>query len=733
MKNNNNTKLMTGILMIVFVAMFMIIAGRFIYIQAKGEIDGVSLKEWAEEQRKSSYVLKASRGKIFDAKGMPLAADRLTYRMYAIIDEDFSRGAKEKKHVDDVEGTAEALAPILETDEAFLIEQIENGKEKGSFQVEFGKVGRELSQKTKVAIEELKLPGIQFDEEPVRYYPNGVFASHIIGFAQKNNETEELHGVTGIEKDLDELLSGKNGEVSYQRDLYNKKLLDPDEVVQKPLDGHDVYLTIEQKIQTLLDDAMTEVESTYEPERITAVVMNAKTGEIVAMSNRPSYDPNYPADVENWYNDVISSPFEPGSTVKMFTWAAAIDAGVYEGSELFKSGRYQINQRIEPIGDHNQGEGWGTISYDEGFARSSNVAASKLVWEELGPEKFLEYLEAFDFDKKTSIDLPGEIPGRILYNWPLEKITTSFGQGSTMTPIQQIKAASAFANGGKMLQPYVIDKIVDPNTGEIIEEKEPKVVGEPISEQTAAEVIDLLDLVVNSEEGTGQMYQLDSYSAIGKTGTAEIPDPKGETAYLTGKNNYVFSFLGMAPKDDPELIMHISVKQPKLDDGESGSAPVSYIFRNVMENGLHYLNIEPDQEENQEAQVVKLPNLINENVEQVYQLLTEQGLRVSIVGKGERIQEASARQGTELLINDRLILITEEPTMPDVTGWSYREILLFAEMLDMKLETIGNGYVVKQSVEEGMELKENDYLAVELLPPTEKPKPEEEKKEERQE
>src|SRR5699024_4482014 len=232
---------------------------------------------------------------------------------------------------------------------------------------------------------------------------------------------------------------------------YGVKLLDPNEIIQTPKDGADIYLTIDQKIQTLVEDSLTEIEKTYNPKRMSAIVMDPKTGEIVAMSNRPSYNPNSPIDVENWYNDAISTPFEPGSTVKMFTWAAAIDAGVYNGDDTYKSGSYQINESIpNKINDHNNGEGWGTITYDEGFVRSSNVATAKLVWEKLGSETYYDYLQAFGFEEKSGIDLPGEVPGKILYNWPSEKVTTGFGQGSTMTPIQQIKAASAITNKGKM-------------------------------------------------------------------------------------------------------------------------------------------------------------------------------------------------------------------------------------------------------------------------------------------
>lgn len=710
---------MAGIFMFIFLAIFLIILGRFIYIQTSKTVHGISLEEWAKEKRNSTYYLNAERGKIFDQNGMTLAYDRASFRMYAIVDETYVSSANEPLYVTDPKDVAHKLAPLLGADENYIFERIQNGKDQGLFQVEFGNYGKNLTQNEKNDIEQLNLRGIQFEQEAIRHYPNGIFASHILGFARKealDDHNEEIIGITGIEKEMNDYLKGEDGYISFQRDRFNRKLLNPEEVIKKPENGYDIFLTIDQKIQTLLEDVMNEVEDNYNPEKITAVLVHAKSGEVLAMSNRPSYNPNNPVDVKNWYNDVISTPFEPGSTMKMFTWAAAIDAGVYDGNEKFKSGTYQINPRIEPINDHRR-EGWGSITFDEGFARSSNVAAAKLVWEKIGPDQYFEYLQAFDFDKKTEIDLPGEIHGKILYNWPLEKLTTGFGQGSTLTPIQQVKAATAIANGGKMMKPYVIQKIVDPNTNEIIEEKEPMIIGEPISEQTADEMLHLLDLVVNSKNGTGKKYQLENYTVIGKTGTAEIPDPDG-MGYLRGNNQYIYSFLGMAPKDDPELIMYVSVTQPKLSTHETGTDPVSYIFKNVMENGLHYLNISPDKEDLNPIQTIELPDYENRKPKDFAKELSKKGLRVTIVGDGENVVQSSVKTGEEILTNDHLILITDQPKMPNIIGWSLRDVTKLADLLDLHVEYIGNGYVILQSIEEGSPLHPRDYLGIELSPPS---------------
>lgn len=705
---------MAGVLILIFVGTFLLITGRFLYIQAVGEVDGVSLEEWAKEKRTASYSLPAERGKIYDANGMTLAYDRPTFKIYAILDEAYTGDSDDLKHVKDPEKTAASLAPLLDMDEKEIFQRLNDGIKSDKFQVEFGKAGKQLSQETKDEITKLNIPGINFEKEAIRYYPNGMFASHIIGFAQK--EDGEIKGIAGIENEMDKLLSGQDGHISYQRDKYNKKLLDPDEVIQQPKNGVNIHLTIDQKIQTLLEDVLTQVDEKYEPKSITAVVMDPKTGEIVAMSNRPSYNPNNPTDVKNWYNDAISAPIEPGSTMKMFTWAAAIEEGLYDGDEAFKSGKFKINEKIPAINDHNGGEGWGSISFNEGFARSSNVAAAILAWEKLGSEKYLEYLKEFDFDKKTDVDLPSEAVGEILYNWPLEKITTSFGQGSTLTPIQQLKAATAIANDGKMLQPYVVKKVMNTDTDEVIEEKSPKVVGKPISPETSEQVLDLLESVVKSKEGTGKMYKLDDYSVAGKTGTSQIPNPDGP-GYLAGNGNHIYSFLGMAPKEDPTLMMYVSVTQPDLEteDGYvAGSTPVSFIFKNVMENSLHYLDIDPDQDSNDPVDRIKIPELIGTNTAETKKMLAQKGLQVTVAGSGQEIVDASAEKGSQLLQNDRIILLTDKPAMPDIIGWSQRDVLQLADLLELKVEIMGSGYVVKQSIKKDKPIKKHDYLGVEL-------------------
>ena len=725
MERKANSIKMIIFFFVIFLVLFIAVTGRFLYIQAKGEVNDVSLENWAADQRKVSYPLKAERGKIYDNAGVMLAYDRPVFRIYAVVDSSYSQYKDETLHVDNPKETANKLAKYLDIDAKEVEEKLTKvlkknedlSEDERQFQIEFGSKGKNISQTTKNEIDKENIPGIYFMEDSTRYYPNGTFASHIIGFARPDEKTKEnkITGIVGMEKVKNEILEGKDGHLSFERDKFNKKPLNSKEIISEPEDGNDIYLTIDQKIQTLLEDVLSDVVEIYEPERITATIMNPKTGEVIAMSNRPSYNPNQPDEVDNWYNDVISTPVEPGSTVKMFTWAAAIESGVYDGTETFESGSYQIDDKGRAINDHNQGRGWGKITYDEGFRRSSNVATAKLVWEKLTPDTYMKYLKAFDFDKKTEIDLPSENKGKIMFNYPIEKVTTGFGQGSTMTPIQQLKAATAIANNGKMMKPYVIKKIINPSTEEVVEENKPSTVSEPISKETANHVLKLLGDVVNGEGGTGKSFQINDYSVAGKTGTAQIPDPEG--GYLKGKENYLFSFLGMAPKNNPELMMHVSVTQPKLTDTQVGSDLTSLIFTRVMSNSLKYLNIEPDKTNEGEIEAIAMPKVLDEKTKDVEKKLKQLNIHYKLIGDGDKIIASTVSESTELLRNNTVMLITSQPTMPDLTGWSKREVLELGQILDIPIEAKGDGFVTKQNIKVSEKITKQTKLKIELSKP----------------
>lgn len=706
MRKHKHTHRGAAICFGIFSLLFFILFGRFVYLQATGVADGQVLAVEAQKRYLKKQVLEAKRGTILDRRGKVIAEDIPSYTIAAILDPDMP------EHVTDPEETARKLAPLLNMDVA----DVERILKKDAKQVEFGPNGRSISQTVKKQIEALKLPGIIFLRDSKRFYPNGTFASYVVGYAQKDEATNEVEGKMGIEKQFNEQLKEKDGYVVYEGDQQGFKLPHADEQIVPPQNGKNIYLTIDQNIQTFLEDAMNTVEKQYTPKKMIAIVADPKTGAILAMSTRPSFDPNK-RNIENYFNDAIAYPYEPGSTMKIFTLAAAVNEGVFQPNETYQSGSYQIgNHRIR---DHNK-VGWGKITFLEGVQRSSNVAFAKIVREKLGEDRLLQYLHRFHFHEPTGIELPGEKSGNILYRYPIEKVTTGFGQGTSVTPIQQIQAATAIANGGKMMQPYVVDRIVDPDTGKTVAKHEPKVVDTPISKETAEKVLDILETVVTSEKGTGRPYQIEGYRVAGKTGTAQIPDPKG--GYLTGHQNYIFSFLGMAPRENPRLIMYVAVQQPNISYTETGAVPVSMIFNSVMKSSLQYLNIQPTvgKKSERKEKSISLPSYVGQSVEQATASLKKQGLHVTVIGKGTKVHAQFPQAGEHVVAPDRVLLQTDgNAIMPDLTGWSLRDAMKLAELLQLKPSFIGSGYVFRQNIAPGSVVKKNDYMIVELAKPSE--------------
>ncbi|MDM5198771.1 penicillin-binding protein [Fictibacillus enclensis] len=693
-----------GAILAVFILLFFVLMGRFFYIAYTKNIENVDLVAYAEKKWTRYQTLDANRGTIYDHRGQPLAEDIPSYTLYAVLDKKFP-------HIKDPEKTAEQLAPILDREPDEIEETLSKPKR---FEVQVPG-GRQLSHSKKEKIDKLKIDGLEFKEETKRYYPNQTFAPYVLGYTNETGQNE-ITGALGLEKTLDKYLKETNGSLSFKSDTKGVKLPDPKEKVKKPKNGSNVYLTLDEKIQLVLEQAMTKADKKYNPEKIIGIVADPKTGKILAMSNRPAFNPNK-RDIKDFTNRAISDPYEPGSTMKIFTLAAAIEEGVYNGNETYKSGQYKIPHN-RPISDHNK-VGWGTITFNEGVQNSSNVLFSKLAREKLGYDRLLNYLKKFGLDKPTGIDLPNEKSGRILYNYEIEKLTTAFGQGTTVTPIQQIQAATAIANGGKMMKPFVIDKVVDPATKKVLLQHKPEVVGNPISAETAKEERDILETVVT--KGTGKPYQIKGYSIAGKTGTAQVVDKEtGQYAHGWGQN--IFSFMGMAPKDDPKLLVYVAVDRPHLKPTELGSYPVADIFTTVMKNSLQYMNIEPEEEKREKKTVsdssVKINDYTSKAASAAESELKSSGMKPVTLGSGSEVVSQQPAAGSRLLPGERVILRTDgNVQMPDLTGWSLSDVLKFSKMMDLDASVKGTGYAVSQSLKKGSIVKEKDYLTVDFQKP----------------
>ena len=709
-KKNRYMNVGATVLFFIFCLLLLIVSIRYFSIEITGKVKGKSISALAAQKYHYSDILTAKRGTIYDQNGNVLAEDETVYKMIAILD------TKQPNHVADPEKTASKLSAYINLPEDKILSIL---KTKGRFQVEFGSSGNDLPPETKNKIDALKLPGIMFIGSTKRYHPNGILSSHLIGYTDsfQKDESFQQKGEMGIEEEFDKSLQGKSGTIKYNEDLWGTILPDSKAQINKPKNGEDIYLTIDNEIQISLEEAMNEVEKKYTPKNIIAIVADPKTGKILGMGQRPTFDLNTRDGINNsWQNLSVEASYEPGSVMKIFTLAAAVQQNVFDPNEKYKSGKFYVKNVPSPIRDWNSGAGWGTISYLEGLQRSSNVAFSNLL-DKIGQDTFRTYLDRFHFGQPTNIGLPNETSGKILYKWPIEKYTTAFGQGTTVSAIQIIQAATAIANDGKMMKPYVVDKITDPNTGKA-QSTDPKVVGKPISADTAKQVRDYLRTVVTGKYGTGSIYDLPGYDVTGKTGTAQIPGPDGK--YLTGNDNYIYSFIGMAPKDDPKLIVYVAVQQPHLNN-DSGSIPVQMIFNPVMKNSLEYLNIKPNNEtkiENTPIQAFEVPNLINSSLKESKSKLNKNGLQAIVLGKGNTVVAQSPKKLTSLLEGEKVILKTNgDITMPDMKNWSRRDILRVSELLGLKVNLNGNGYLKGQSIPPNSIVKQGDTLTVNLAIP----------------
>ncbi|MBD8035532.1 penicillin-binding protein [Solibacillus sp. A46] len=703
---------------LIFGGLFLLLYWRFVSIQATGVVKGHELEAEALARYETGYVLSADRGKILDRNGNVIAEDTLSYRLVAVINESATENKNNPRHVVDKAETAKLLAQFIPMDEEKILARLTPKSGANTYQVEFGLAGRGISHEVKKKIEELKLPGIILYSDKKRYYPNGAFASHLIGFALRetdDNGNSSVVGKMGLESIYNEQLTGKDGKLSYQRDARNYLLPNSDKIIQDAQDGNDIYLTIDKTIQNFLDEAMSRVNDQYKPQSMVAVVANPKTGEILAMSQRPTFNPDTREGLDgNWLNDVIENTIEPGSTFKAFTVAAAIDSGNWYPNAEYQSGQYKVYK--DTIRDHNR-YGWGKISYLVGFQRSSNTAMTNLL-DIMGWETYESYIKEFGFGQKTGIDLPNEASGIINSRYPLEKYTTTFGQGSTVTPIQLIQGITAIANNGEMMQPYVIDKIVNPNTGEIVVDSEPTKKGQPISADTAKKARELLASTVYGEAGNAKRFQIEGYKVAGKTGTAQMPKASG-VGYDWGKNEFLYSFLGMAPMEDPELVMFISVAKPKLADTEIGSDPVSQVFNSVILNSLKYMNINPA--DVAEVQTSKIENYIGQQTDSVMTKLQAEGLQPVLIGQGGEISEQFPAADTSLTKGSIVFLKTNgDITVPSFESWSLRNLLVYKSLSKLPIEIVGEGYVESQSISQGTVIVDDAPIVVKLKTPEEK-------------
>ena len=691
-------------LFFIVIIVFLTFIGRFFYVGLTHTAHGKNLTKLAQAMYAEQTEIKAKRGTIYDAQNQPIAEDTTTYSIYIVLSKSAKTLEGKPDYLQDSQKAkaAKVLSQNLGMNYDDLLKLFD--ADDGLYQVELGSKGKHISMETKKKIEAAKISGIKFTPAQARLYPNGVFASHLVGLAE--NEQSHLVGVMGLEKVFEKQLKGVNGVNKLAIDSRGTTLPNSKSQSKPAKDGDNVYTTLDTRIQTYLETLMNKAQETYKPKSMTAVLMNAKTGEIIAASQRPTFNPQTGEGLNDmWRNILLEDTYEPGSIMKILTMAAAINSGNYNANATFKSGSYQIdNQRIN---DWNT-TGWGEITYREGFIRSSNVGMAKLE-QAMGEKTWLNYIKKFGLLKSTNAGLGNEAAGSIEYKYPIEQANTAFGQGINVTVFQMLQAMSAVANNGKMVKPYLVSKVVDPNNGKIVFSQSPTVVGKPIRSSTAKEVREMMQDVVTDKDGTGTAYKIDGYDVGVKTGTAQIANENG-TGYLSGETNYLFSVAGMAPINDPKYILYITMKQPKTfaDQGETGM--LASIFDPLMKRVLDEAN-----DSNDEKVQTSVPDVKEMSPKEASEEVTQSDLVPAVVGEGEKVIEQSQTAGTSMLTGERVILVTNGTlTMPDITGWSRLDVMKLSELTGIDLDVQGNGYVTKQSVAPGEKLSKQTKLTVEL-------------------
>ncbi len=685
---------------------------KLAYLSLSPVVYGKNVSNFASTRNTVKKTIGASRGNIFDISGDPLAMNVTSYTLIAYLDESRSKDSKTPKHVVDVEETATKLAEVLEADKEKIKSILENGIKNKKYQVEFGSIGKGITELKKDEILFLNLPGISFTESSKRYYPNGNFASYIVGYA-KGTEVEnegkvatEIVGEMGIEVAYNDILKGEDGYLEYQQDRYGYKIAGTNEINDEAKDGYDIYLTIDASVQRFIETEIEEIAKTYDPNFAILAVMDAKTGDILGASSSPSFDPNV-RNVTSYENPFVTTSYEPGSTMKIYTYLCALETGNYDGGRTFESGHVKIGD--DTINDWNE-RGWGTITLDKGFEYSSNVGVVHLIREYLSREQLKDCLKKYGFGSKTGIELSHESPGQIQFKYELEVMTAGFGQGIKTTVMQQLKAATIIANNGYALNPHIISKIVNPNTGEIIEERKVEKSEQLVKKSSIEKIKELMYNTINgTDSGTaGKRYSIEGFDLIGKTGTAQIYESgKG---YLKGENNYIFSSVIMYPKEEPQIIIYGAMRQPK----QGQYIGLANAVKNLVKNIAKYKNIYEEEKKIEETKTVSLEPYVGLPVSTVVKDLESYKLDIVTIGDGIQVIDQYPKENITLVEKDKLFLLTNGKNiqMPSIKGYSKTEVEVLAQLLSVTLEEEGNGYVKEASILEGTKIEEGMTLKV---------------------
>ena len=672
--------------MAIFFGLFVALGARLFYLQC---IAAEDLQRRAQAQWTSESVIRPTRGQITDRNGTVLAQSATAYTVCA-----------SPRQVADASQFARLIAPVLDM-EASSIEKKVSDTSKGGVTIK-RQVSREIAQQLKSMLAEHRaqdsdaLDGLYLEEESKRYYPMGAFAAQLIGLT-----TIDGVGQSGLESTLDSYLSGKSGRVLSEIDGKGRELGYGTSEYIAAVNGGMVTLTIDASIQSFCEQVAREAISVNNAKAVRILAMDPETGEILAMVNKPDFDLNDPPrdDVDTltelMRNRIVTDAYEPGSTFKILTSAAALDSGVVSVNEGFYcSGATYI--------DGSRVRCWGNPHGAETFAQALQNSCNPVFVEmglRLGIERFYDYLDRFGIGSATGVDIPGEAGGIVISESTVKRVDLArigFGQSVAVTPIQLLTAACSVINGGERMQPYVIQSITDGN-GEIIEKGEPTVVARTISESTSATMRALLESVV--AEGGGKNAYISGYRVGGKTGTAQV--------YVDGvvsSDTHIGSFLGFAPADDPQIAILVIVEEADvaIDFGSQTAAPFA---RDILEKSLVYLGVAPESDETP-APEVAVPDVTGMSVEEATKALKEIGLSCVMDGSGSKVVGqlpaggASISEGSLVMLYvDKTVALEDNNRVkiPDVTGMSVLEANKLLRSYGLQMQIEGSGIAVSQS------------------------------------
>ncbi|WP_028398913.1 stage V sporulation protein D [Ectobacillus panaciterrae] len=604
---------------------FTIIDVRLGYVQfALGNL----LTDRAKDSWSRNIPFQPERGKILDRNGVELATNKSAPSVLVV-----------PRQIENPAETAKKLAAVLGVPQEAIYKHVTKKANLEWVKPE----GRKISHDKAKEIRALGLKGVYIAEDSIRYYPFGNYLSHVLGFAGIDNQ-----GLMGLELSYDKELTGDKGYVRFYADAKGKRMPNIGDDYQAPQSGLDLGLTIDSRIQTIMERELDVAQATYNPDGMIAIAMNPNNGEILAMSSRPNFDPsNYKNVAPEVYNRNLPvwSTYEPGSTFKIITLAAALNENLVDlNKDTFNDdGAAEVagaTLRCWKRGGH------GHQTFLEVVQNSCNPGFVEL-GERLGKEKLFQYIHDFGFGQKTGIDLQGEGKG-ILFDLkrvgPVEQATTAFGQGVSVTPIQQVAAVAAAVNGGTLYQPYIAKEFIDPKTKQVVSRKTPVAKRTVISEETSKQVRTALENVV--AKGSGKGAYIDGYRVGGKTGTAQkVKDGR----YMEG--NYIVSFIGFAPVDDPQIVVYVAVDNPK-GTVQFGGVVAAPIVGNMMRDMLPTLGVEPrkgglDKELTWlDTPTIEVPNLIGMKKSELQEQLID--LKLEVSGSGDKVIDQSPESGVKV-------------------------------------------------------------------------------------